>query len=629
MMMLLVILAGLGVALARPEPKKHFSKKVDVTIKGTGETTTVVIGNLEIGLNPRDDLIEASVARNISAEVLSYLGGTLFTGVVKERRDCVARMFIKEAQLISGNIDCKRKHFVIEKIDRQYVMHKKPQRPQKHQGDKEECPRGDQKFCTIFIQTDPYFWKHIRAKHETAELTREAILRLMVDHVLAANDLYEKYQFPGANFTHPGLQFVLGGFRIDDDSLCDDVNDYVDDEVDYEGDLYDYGDYPVYDLMDEGYEYDGPVYEVDGNFINDQDYSDWNETEDGFESILDMLRDPYNKSSSSVDLSDTSLDYDYDYEDEDWNYDDAYKEDNAAALNVENCYENINGTVDTATEFCKPFGIHQSTLFLNMFSTVDHSRYCLAHIWTYRDMEVVGLADNPTEGAVGLSGYCAEYDEECRIGFNTGLVSFRHLGNQLSLADSQETFIHELGHSFGAAHDPKEDSKCSPGGTEGNFLMYPGPLGNSFIRREFSPCSKFEIGKVLDETAHACLVTRNELNGAEAVEVDEDTEIKNQNRCETDTVFKQLKQVGTYLVDLKHYVEDKKKKKVLFRINRTFKKIVKQFEDSQSFDDLFKYSLKMLFKDVNSSLEILEDELEIFLARKISNISKSIIKCSQ
>ena len=451
---------------------------------------------------------------------------------------------------------------------------------------------------------------------------------MMVDHVMAANELYEKYRFPGANFTHPGLQFVLGGFQIDDDSLCEDVNDYVTDEVDYEGDLYDYGDYPVYDLLEEEFEYDGLVYEADDNFINDQDYSDWNQTEEGFESILDMLRDPYNKSSSSVDLSDTSLDYDYD--DEDWNYEDAYKEDNAAVLNGENCYENINGTIDTATEFCKPFGIHESTLFLNMFSTVDHSQYCLAHIWTYRDMEVVGLADNPTEGAPGLSGYCAEYDEECRIGFNTGLVSFRHLGNQLSLADSQETFIHELGHSFGAAHDPKEDSKCAPGGTEGNFLMYPGPLGNSFIRREFSPCSKFEIAKVLDETKHSCLLTRNELNGEEVVgTVDEDSELEDQNECKPEMIYKQLTKVGTYLVDLKHYIEDKKKKKVMFRINRKFKQIFKRFEDSKYFDDILKTSMKMLFKDVNSSLEILEDELEIFLARQISNISKSVIRCLQ
>eukprot|EP00090_Calanus_glacialis_P016630 TRINITY_DN26015_c0_g1_i1.p1 TRINITY_DN26015_c0_g1~~TRINITY_DN26015_c0_g1_i1.p1 ORF type:complete len:637 (+),score=171.23 TRINITY_DN26015_c0_g1_i1:26-1936(+) len=636
MFVFLIVLAGLGLVTARPEPKKHFSKKVDVRIEETDDTTIVVIGNLEVHVIPRDDLIEASVTRNISDVVLEHLAGSLFTGVVKERRDCAARMFIKESQLISGNIDCKRKHFVIERIEKHYVMHKKPQRPHKMRSGKEDCPRHDQQFCTLFIQTDPYFWKHIRAKHETARLTREAILRMMVGHVMAANEFYEKYQFSGANFTHPGLQFILAGFQIDDDSLCEDVNDYDTDEVDYEGDLYEYGDYPVYDLDEEDYQYEENNYEVDDNFINDEEYNDWNETEEGYDSILDMFRDPFNKSSvdisenkssSSVDLSEILYGDEYDYDDEDFNYEDAYKEDDAVILNGENCYEDINGTINTSTEFCKPFGIHESTLFLNMFSTVDHSMYCLAHIWTYRDMEVVGLADNPTEGAIGLSGYCAEYDPECHIGFNTGLVSFRHLGNQLSLADSQETFMHELGHSFGAAHDPKEDDKCAPGGKQGNYLMYPGPLGNSFIRREFSPCSMFEIGKVLDETEHSCLLTRNQVDGD--VEIEKDTVKTEKTECEAETVHKQLTTVGTYLVDLKHYVEDKKKTKVLFRINRKFKQILRGFENKESFDNKRKISLKLFLKDVNSSLKNLADELEVFLARKISKLSKSIVKCAQ
>merc|ERR1719499_246574 len=617
---------------ARPHASKHFSKKVDVRIEDKDEDTIVVIGNLEILLRARDDLIEASVTRNISEEVLKQLGGTLYAGVVKERRDCAARMFIKESVLISGNIDCKRKHFVVEKVGQQYLMHKKPQRPQKLRSVKEDCPNHNHLFCTMFIQTDPFYWKHIRAKHETEELTREAILRTILSHVMAANELYEKYHFPGANYSHPGFQFVLAGFKIDDDKLCetDVLNDYGNDEVDYVGDMYDYGNYPVYDIFGEGPDYDENTYEVNESFINDEIYNDWNETEQGYTSILDMFRNPFNKSRNALDLSDSSYEYEYEYgydqDDEDWNYEEAYKDDGEVVLNSENCYENINGTINTAIEFCKPFGMHESTLFLNMFSTVDHSEYCLAHIWTYRDMEVVGLADNPTEGAVGLSGFCAEYDHECHIGFNTGLVSFRHLGNQLSLADSQETFIHELGHSFGAAHDPREDESCAPGGQQGNYLMYPGPLGNSFIRRELSTCSKFEIAKVLDETKHSCLLTRSQLD--EEVSVEEPSGAKDKTVCEGDAVHKQLTTMGTYLVDLKHYVEDKKKKKVLFRINRKFKQILRDFEGRRLIDEKFKISLKMFLKDANFSLTILEDELEIFLARKISKISKSVVKCT-
>ena len=38
---------------------------------------------------------------------------------------------------------------------------------------------------------------------------------------------------------------------------------------------------------------------------------------------------------------------------------------------------------------------------------------------------MLGLADTPTEGAPGLSGFCAFYDPDCHIGFNTGLLSFQ------------------------------------------------------------------------------------------------------------------------------------------------------------------------------------------------------------
>ena len=46
------------------------------------------------------------------------------------------------------------------------------------------------------------------------------------------------------------------------------------------------------------------------------------------------------------------------------------------------------------------------------------------------------------------------------------MLILRHLGTALSLADSQETFMHELGHSFGAEHDPRARSACSPGGDQ-------------------------------------------------------------------------------------------------------------------------------------------------------------------
>ena len=62
-----------------------------------------------------------------------------------------------------------------------------------------------------------------------------------------------------------------------------------------------------------------------------------------------------------------------------------------------NCYESFDGVVDIGKAFCERFPPSSSGKMLNMFSTVDHSKFCIAHVWTYRDLDVVGLADSPTE----------------------------------------------------------------------------------------------------------------------------------------------------------------------------------------------------------------------------------------
>ena len=52
------------------------------------------------------------------------------------------------------------------------------------------------------------------AGEESEAAARLAITRLMLDHVLAANQLFSKYQFGSAS----PVQFVLTGYRIDTDS---------------------------------------------------------------------------------------------------------------------------------------------------------------------------------------------------------------------------------------------------------------------------------------------------------------------------------------------------------------------------------------------------------------------------
>ena len=65
---------------------------------------------------------------------------------------------------------------------------------------------------------------------------------------------------------------------------------------------------------------------------------------------------------------------------------------------------------------------------------------------------------------------------------------------------------------MGAHHDPSEAGRCSPGGDNGNFVMYPGSIGSSHVRSEFSQCSNKEIGRTLEQTNHSCLITWEQVN---------------------------------------------------------------------------------------------------------------------
>ena len=76
---------------------------------------------------------------------------------------------------------------------------------------------------------------------------------------------------------------------------------------------------------------------------------------------------------------------------------------NLEVVDGANCYESIDGVVDVGKAFCSRFPSTSSGKLLNMFSTIDHSQFCIAHLWTYRDLDVVGLADSPTEVRCSLS----------------------------------------------------------------------------------------------------------------------------------------------------------------------------------------------------------------------------------
>ena len=59
-------------------------------------------------------------------------------------------------------------------------------------------------------------------------------------------------------------------------------------------------------------------------------------------------------------------------------------------LNEENCYETIPGVANLSSSLCPHLPPDSGAHFLNLFSTVDHSSYCLAHVWTYRSLQCTG-----------------------------------------------------------------------------------------------------------------------------------------------------------------------------------------------------------------------------------------------
>ena len=182
----------------------------------------------------------------------------------------------------------------------------------------------------------------------------------------------------------------------------------------------------------------------------------------------------------------------------------------------------------------------------------------------------------------------------------------------------QDTFIHELGHSFGATHDPELDSSCAPGGRFGNFIMTAGPLGDEELRREFSPCSLEEMDQVAEELFdQSCLLSRGEIeDNIQGAGSGSNFEILNQN-CdpgeETPHFLRSLAifisvvclagrilhLIGGYITDLKHYTETKKKTELVETLERKFQNSSDNWS-TQSTDSL-KTSLRSFFRQFRDS----------------------------
>ncbi|CAI8021227.1 Disintegrin and metalloproteinase domain-containing protein 10 [Geodia barretti] len=149
--------------------------------------------------------------------------------------------------------------------------------------------------------------------------------------------------------------------------------------------------------------------------------------------------------------------------------------------------------------------------FLDRWSQDDHTMFCLALLLTNRDFAdgVLGLAWVAQPPGGNRGGIC---EDRVRLSvgersLNTGIVTYTNYGNRQPRAVSVVTIAHELGHNFGSPHD-SQGGRCSPGGSSGNFIMFPQATnGRQTNNNRFSPCSREDIRNVLQSTKSDCFAT--------------------------------------------------------------------------------------------------------------------------
>nr|XP_057928055.1 disintegrin and metalloproteinase domain-containing protein 17 isoform X1 [Doryrhamphus excisus] len=140
---------------------------------------------------------------------------------------------------------------------------------------------------------------------------------------------------------------------------------------------------------------------------------------------------------------------------------------------------------------------------------------CLAHLFTYQDFD---------EGTLGLAyvapakpdipgGLCSKgcpSSNDRLIYLNTGLTSTKNYGKTILTKEADLVTTHELGHNFGAEHDPDNIPYCAPREDQGGkYVMYPIAVsGDHANNKVFSNCSKRSIVKRLRSKAPSCFKER-------------------------------------------------------------------------------------------------------------------------
>ncbi|XP_012719964.2 disintegrin and metalloproteinase domain-containing protein 17 isoform X2 [Fundulus heteroclitus] len=181
------------------------------------------------------------------------------------------------------------------------------------------------------------------------------------------------------------------------------------------------------------------------------------------------------------------------------------------------------------------------------------SAVCLAHLFTYQDFDkgTLGLAyvapSRPyPHGGICSKAYYPSHSSKKPSYLNTGLTSTKNYGKTILTKEADLVTTHELGHNFGAEHDPDSIAYCAPRDDEGGkFVMYPIAVSGDHVNnKRFSNCSKISVGKTLRHKAPLCFKERNsKVCGNSRVEEGEECDpgllhLNDDSCCSADCQFK-------------------------------------------------------------------------------------------
>ncbi|XP_062862951.1 disintegrin and metalloproteinase domain-containing protein 17a isoform X2 [Trichomycterus rosablanca] len=146
------------------------------------------------------------------------------------------------------------------------------------------------------------------------------------------------------------------------------------------------------------------------------------------------------------------------------------------------------------------------------------SKVCLAHLFTYQDFDegTLGLAYVASSKEHALGGLCPKayypsHSVKNPSYLNTGLTSTKNYGKTILTKEADLVTTHELGHNFGAEHDPDHIANCAPSDDQGGkFVMYPIAVSGDHVNnKRFSSCSKDSVSRTLRVKAPICFKKRS------------------------------------------------------------------------------------------------------------------------